>query len=72
MSSYEKMYLHLFNEVSTAIGEIERCNYGTAAERLLHAQLVCEEMFMQNADKGEVRQDAAPDRNANTGIVLLP
>ena len=71
MPNYEKMYYHLFNAVSTAIEEMERCNYGAAAERLVHAQLVCEEIFLQDAEGRGVQQEALPERKNGVGIVLL-
>ena len=72
MLNFEKMYFHLFNEVSAAIDEMNHCNYGAASERLIHAQLVCEEMFLQEDDEKGARQEASPERKANTRIVLLP
>lgn len=53
MPNYEKMYFHLFHAVSDAIEEMDCSNYGTATERLIHAQLACEEMFLQDVDERE-------------------
>ncbi|MGM9553740.1 MAG: hypothetical protein ACI3V2_05495 [Faecousia sp.] len=72
MPNYEKMYFHLFHAVSDAIEEMDCSNYGTATERLIHAQLACEEMFLQDVDEREEGREASTNRNANSGIVLLP
>ncbi|MGN1307512.1 MAG: hypothetical protein ACI4V3_07565 [Faecousia sp.] len=72
MPNYEKMYFHLFHAVNDAIEEMNCCNYGIATERLIHAQLTCEEMFLQDLDGREDGREASSNRNANSGIVLLP
>lgn len=38
MPDYEKMYFRLFNRVTDALAELERLNFGAAAEILKAAQ----------------------------------
>lgn len=58
MTNYEKMYYHLFNAVSDALAELERCNYGAAGELLKSAQCACEELFLQQSDAQESRNES--------------
>ncbi len=50
MPNYEKMYFRLFNAVSDAIEEMDRCKYCAASEILIKAQLTCEELYLQAED----------------------
>ncbi|MGE4484362.1 MAG: hypothetical protein AB7C97_04495 [Oscillospiraceae bacterium] len=47
MENFEKAYLLLFNEITDAIVEIERCNYGSAAEILKNAQIKAENIYIE-------------------------
>ncbi len=46
LSTYKKMYYHLFNAVTDALSELENRNYGTAAARLKKAQQDTEELYL--------------------------
>ena len=44
---YRKMYLKLFNAVTDAVVQLEKQNYGVAAQILKDAQTECEEIFIE-------------------------
>ena len=46
MDEYKKPYLTLFNSVTDALEALERQNYGTAKEILIHGQQTAEEIFI--------------------------
>ena len=46
MDEYRKPYLTLFNSVTDAPEALERQNYGTAKETLIHAQQTAEDTFI--------------------------
>ena len=46
MPEYEMMYFHLFNRVTDALREMEKQNYGNAAEILKEAQQEAEEVYV--------------------------
>lgn len=48
MPDFEKMYLHLFNGITDALTQLERTNYGIAAEILRTAQQDGEEMYLED------------------------
>ena len=48
---YQEMYLHLFNAVTDALAELEKQNYGIAAQLLMMAQRACEEMYLDGSEK---------------------
>ena len=50
---YKKMYFHLFNAVTDALAQMERQNFGAAAELLVQAQQTCEEIYLDAEDEGE-------------------
>ena len=50
-TEYQKMYLMLFNYVTTAIRELNRMNVGRAKEILMEGQQKAEEIYL-NADTG--------------------
>ena len=52
---YQKMYLHLFNAVTDALGAIEARNYGQAEAVLKTAQQAAEEKYLAVADQQEGR-----------------
>lgn len=47
---YKKMYLLLFNGITSALNELDRMNLGTAAEILKAVQCECEEMYVEAHD----------------------
>lgn len=50
MPDYQKMYFHLFNAITDALGQLERQNYGLAAERLKAAQVDGENAYLTDDD----------------------
>ncbi len=42
---YKKLYFKLFAAVADALEEMERANYGSAAQLLLQAQRECEDLY---------------------------
>ena len=51
MLDYQKMYTHLFNEISDALDDMARQNYGIARDRLMHAQLYAEELYVEDTEE---------------------
>ena len=50
MPDYQKMYFHLFNAITDALGQLEQQNYGLAAERLKAAQVDGENAYLTEDD----------------------
>lgn len=50
MPDYQEMYFHLFNAITNALGQLERQNYGLAAERLKAAQVDGENAYLTDDD----------------------
>lgn len=50
MPDYQKMYFHLFNAITDALGQLEEQNYGLAAECLKEAQLTGENAYIAEDD----------------------
>ena len=50
MPDYQKMYFHLFNAITDALGQLEQQNYGLAAERLKAAQVDGENAYLTDDD----------------------
>lgn len=48
MPDYQKMYLLLFNAITDALEEMEKQNYGEAAELLRKAQVDGESIYMED------------------------
>ena len=48
---YQKMYVHLFNAVSDALLQMERQNFGAAADLLIQAQQACEDIYLDAEDE---------------------
>ena len=46
MPDYQEMYFHLFNAITNALGQLERQNYGMAAECLKAAQIDGENAYL--------------------------
>ena len=56
-NEYKKPYLTLFNFITDAVYEIEKCNYGQAHEILVTAQFIAEEAFIAaGGSKDEVER----------------
>ena len=51
MENYEKMYFMLFNKITDALAELEKCNYGNVAELLQTAQRGAEEVFLKTKEQ---------------------
>ena len=51
MPDYKKMYSLIFHASTDAIRELEHENYGNAKEILIHAQLKCEAIYMEEDEK---------------------
>ena len=47
---YQKMYTCLFNAITDSLEQLERANYGLAAELLRRAQADAEELCLRQAD----------------------
>lgn len=50
-----KLYTTLFNAITDALRAMEKRNYGTAGEILLHAQLTTEGMFIARGEQDPKR-----------------
>lgn len=50
MTDYQKLYTTLFNAITDAVEELERANFGLAADRLRAAQQQTEEAYMEMDD----------------------
>ena len=46
MENYQKMYSTLFNDITDALAQIEKQNYGDAKSTLIAAQQKAEEMYI--------------------------
>lgn len=53
MSDYQKLYSILFNAITDTLEDLGKQNYGTAAERLMHAQLTTEALYIESGPKKE-------------------
>lgn len=61
MPNYKKMYTTLFNAITDALEDMGKQNYGQAAERLMHAQLAAETLYIESGRRKKA--DAAADAN---------
>ena len=59
MPDYQKLYTTLFNAITDALEELRKQNYGLAAERLMHAQLATETLYMKS---GGPRAESAVEK----------
>ena len=50
MPDYEAMYFRLFNRVTDALAEMEKLNFGTAAEILKAAQQAGEDSYVEGVE----------------------
>ena len=53
MPDYQKLYTTLFNAITDTLEELRKQNYGLAAERLMHAQLATETLYMKSGGPKE-------------------
>ena len=53
MPNYKKLYTTLFNAITDALEDLGKQNYGLAAERLMHAQLTTESLYIESGLKKE-------------------
>lgn len=51
MNEYQKPYIILFNAIISALGEIDKMNFGVAREILIKAQQQAEEAYISFEDK---------------------
>lgn len=51
MPDYEAMYFRLFNRVTDALAEMEKLNFGTAAEILKAAQQAGEDSYVEGGER---------------------
>ncbi len=49
-ADYKKMYLRLFNNITYAISQIDRMNFGRAKDILMDAQKETEEIFISSGE----------------------
>ena len=47
---YQPMYTLLFNTITDALWEMEKQNYGTAKDLLIHAQIQAEAAYLEQED----------------------
>ena len=47
MTDYQKLYIGVFNAVTSAIEQLQKQNYGAAKETLIQAQLRAEEFYLE-------------------------
>ena len=59
MSDYQELYSILFNAITDTLEDLRKQNYGLASERLMHAQLTTETLYIEK-EKNKV------DKNCNT------
>lgn len=53
MPDYQKLYSILFNAITDTLEDLGKQNYGMAAERLMHAQLTTEALYIESGQKKE-------------------
>lgn len=51
MINYEKLYFHLFNEITDALKEIENQNFGNASVILKEAQMSTESLYVDDINE---------------------
>lgn len=62
MPDYQKLYTTLFNAITDALEDLGKQNYGMASERLMHAQLTTEALYIESGLKKE-KSKAEKKRN---------
>ena len=66
-----KLYTTLFNAVTDALRALEKRNYGSAEEILIHAQLITEGMFIgekERKGKGRKGEKEKSDEEEKKGV----
>ena len=63
MPNYKKLYTTLFNAITDALEDMGKQNYGLAAERLMHAQLTTEALYIESGLK-KGKSDAGTEASA--------
>ena len=63
MPNYKKLYTTLFNAITDALEDMGKQNYCLAAERLMHAQLTTEALYIESGLKKE-KSDAGTEASA--------
>ena len=62
MSDYQELYSMLFNAITDTLEDLRKQNYGLASERLMHAQLTTETLYIESGLKKEKNK---VDKNCN-------
>ena len=53
MPDYQKLYSILFNAITDTLEDLRKQNYGMASERLMHAQLTTETLYIESGPAKE-------------------
>ena len=48
---YKELYFHLFNQITDALEEMERQNFGRSRDILIRAQQEAEEVYLNAGEK---------------------
>ncbi|MCC2258738.1 hypothetical protein AAAT94_16735 [Intestinimonas aquisgranensis] len=62
MPDYQKLYSILFNAITDTLKDLRKQNYGMASERLMHAQLTTETLYIES---GPEKEKNKVDKNCN-------
>ena len=60
MVNYKKLYTTLFNAITDALEDMGKQNYGLASERLMHAQLATETLYITSGSKKRKSKEEGP------------
>ena len=60
MPNYQKLYTTLFNAITDALEDMGKQNYGLASERLMHAQLATEALYIASRFKKRKAKEEEP------------
>lgn len=60
MVNYKKLYTTLFNAITDALEDMGKQNYGLASERLMHAQLAAEALYIASRSKKRKAKEEEP------------
>lgn len=58
MPDYQKLYTLMFNAATDALEDLQKLNIGAAQDRLLHAQLQAEGLYMSQGGAHEEEDGA--------------
>lgn len=64
MPDYQKMYFHLFNAITDALGQLEQQNYGLAANRPKAAQVDGENAYLTEDDAANTERKTISERKS--------